>query len=589
MRARHYRQLAKYRWDILGAAALLWLVSNSWHLGIALVEREAFDALTGQARLTDLGPYALVLLIFATQLAGGLIGRAWIWFNQRWFAYLEALLNYNVFGWVLGRNPDSRLPAAPGEAVSRFRNDIPGTYDVLNEWYRLPGEGLYTLGALIIMYQIEPMVTLVAALPLASVVIAIHRTGARLEAYAEASRRDTGRITGFIGETFSAVQAVKVADAEASVLAHFKALNAQRHRSFLKFLLIDQLISAFNSNVGDFGRALVIILAAKSLHAGTFTVGDFALFTTYLGELLEFPRRFGRLLAARKVADVASARVHELVPGAPSEALVEHRPIALSDKKGGGGDPVAPRAEALQSLACQSLCHLYPGSTDGLREATFAVGGGELVVITGRIGSGKSTLLKALLGLVPAQGQIFWNDAEIDDPRRFLAPPRTAYVPQTPRLFSETLRENIALGWPCDPSDIDRAVKASVLSIDIQRLGDGLETGVGPRGVRLSGGQIQRTAAARAFVRQPRLLVVDDLSSALDVETEARLWGNIAALRADQGTACIAVSHRKVAWQMADRVLVLKEGRLDGVGRLEELLQTNAEMQGLWRDEGQSD
>ncbi|NKB67608.1 MAG: ATP-binding cassette domain-containing protein [Candidatus Latescibacteria bacterium] len=587
MRAAHFRHLAKYRRDILAAAALLWIVSHSWHLGLALIQREAFNALTGATTVTQLGPYALILLMLAAQVSGSLIGRAWIYFNQRWFAYLEALLSHNLFAWILDRNPDSRLPGAPGEAVSRFRNDIPGTYHVLNEWYRLPGEGIYALGALIIMYQIEPMVTLVAVLPLASVVVVTHRMGARLEAYAEASRRDTGRITGYIGETFSAVQAVKVADAEESVLAHFKELNRQRHRSFLKFLLIDQLISAFNSNIGDFGRALVIILAAKGLHAGTFTVGDFVLFTTYLGELLEFPRRFGRLLAARKVADVAAARVQDLVPTAPAAELVRHRPIDLKHADEPAQQPPAP-PQALSRFACRALTYQYPQSDKGIEAASFAVDPGQLVVITGQVGAGKSTLLKALLGLLPAQGQILWNDHPIDDPRCFLVPPNTAYVPQTPRLFSESLQENIVLGWPCDPAQIDRAVEAAVLTDDIQRLEQGLETAVGPRGVRLSGGQVQRAAAARALVRQPRLLVVDDLSSALDVDTEGRLWENIAALRTNQGSACIAVSHRKVAWRLADRILVLKEGRIDGAGTLAELLQTNAEMQRLWRDEGPS-
>src|SRR5439155_10676743 len=112
----------------------------------------------------------------------------------------------------------------------------------------------------------------------------------------------------------------------------------------------------------------------------------------------------------------------------------------------------------------------------------------------------------------------------IADPAAFFVPPRTAYTPQVPLLFSETLRDNLLLGLPEQQVDLPAALHAAVLERDIGELDAGLSTLVGPRGVKLSGGQVQRAAAARMFVRTPDLLVVDDLSSALDVETEQILW-----------------------------------------------------------------
>jgi ATP-binding cassette subfamily B protein len=186
-------------------------------------------------------------------------------------------------------------------------------------------------------------------------------------------------------------------------------------------------------------------------------------------------------------------------------------------------------------------------------------------------------LLQSLLGLVPATGEIVWNGEVVADPATFLVPPRTAYTPQVPQLFSETLEDNILLGAE---GEIVEAMRLAVLDDDLADMPDGLATRIGSRGVRLSGGQIQRTAAARMFVRRPELLVCDDLSSALDVETEAALWARVLA---GGSRTVLAVSHRRAALQRADQVVVLRNGRVDDIGPLADLLGRCEEMRRLWR------
>ena len=157
---------------------------------------------------------------------------------------------------------------------------------------------------------------------------------------------------------------------------------------------------------------------------------------------------------------------------------------------------------------------------------------------------------------------MLWNGRVVDRPDTFLVPPRCAFTPQVPRLFSEALRDNLLLGRPDLPGAVAEALGAAVLDDDVAGFERGLDTLVGPRGVKLSGGQVQRAAAARMFLGQAELLVFDDLSSALDAATEAELWARLFARR--DGVTCLVVSHSTAALARADQVLTLNGGRRGG-------------------------
>jgi ATP-binding cassette subfamily B protein len=238
----------------------------------------------------------------------------------------------------------------------------------------------------------------------------------------------------------------------------------------------------------------------------------------------------------------------------------------------------------LAHLEVRGLTYDHDGDVRGIVDVSFELRRGSFTVITGRIGAGKSTLLDALLGLIPRdRGEIRWNGVVVDDPATFFVPPRSAYTPQVPRLFSETLRENLLLGRPDEPAVLDAAIHSAVMELDVAALERGLDTLVGPRGVKLSGGQIQRAAAARMFVREAELLVFDDLSSALDAETEAELWSRL--FERGRDVTCLVVSHRPVALRRADQILLMDAGRLVAHATLDELLVSSAEMRNLWRQE----
>jgi ATP-binding cassette subfamily B protein len=288
------------------------------------------------------------------------------------------------------------------------------------------------------------------------------------------------------------------------------------------------------------------------------------------------------MIVGYKRVGISLAKMANFLPKGEPALLAKHGPIYLR-----GPLPHLPQiekneADYLITLKVTGLTYHYPGTEKGITNVHLCLSPGSFVVITGRVGAGKTTLIRTLLGLLPKDaGEIRWNDEIVNDASKVFIPPRCAYVSQVPQLFNATIRDNILLGMAKNQDDIDRALSQAVLESDIANMEAGIDTLIGTRGMKLSGGQQQRLAATRLFIREAELLIFDDLSSALDVNTERLFWER---LRENIRGTCLAVTRSRIALQRADHILLMKDGLVHAEGNLKALLDSNQEMRLLWQE-----
>jgi ATP-binding cassette, subfamily B, bacterial len=526
----------------------LWTVFVVLPIPIGLALQRAFDAIT-----SDTGPtvYWLAGAVMATELIRVFaLRRSGMYFMTTWIE-VQTLLRANMLtGQMASGRPDAGQPvASAGGALTHFREDTEDIASMVDGWTDLVASGLFCVVALVVLASIDVWATMAISLPMVAIVVAMHVLGPMIDRYRRADRLAAQEVGALLGDTMASVVTIKVNGAESNLLGALKARMDKRAVTATRDQVLQDTTIAFETSISDLAFGLVLIVAASRLRSGEITTGDLLVFVAFAGWLSFFPRMAGETLARARRGRVSVDRMRALVANGAPEQLTQRRIARLNVEAPVLSAPDRPVRTPLEHLSVRGLSV----EQAGLRNIDVDIARGSLTIVTGPVGSGKSTLLRAIVGLIPVDsGEIRWNSRVLDDVGAFMVPPNASYLSQVPNLLSDSLARNVALG-DLPRQQIVAAMHLAVMEDDLADMPDGLDTVIGPRGLRLSGGQRQRVAAARAFVHRSELIVLDDLSSALDVATELTVWEQLAAA----GATVLAVSHRQVALDRATTIIRL--------------------------------
>jgi ATP-binding cassette subfamily B protein len=443
-----------------------------------------------------------------------------------------------------------------GDLMSRLGDDVgtvrmatgPGLMSFLQVLSILP----VTLG---LMFHTSWRLTLAVMLPFSFLALGFYIIGKWSHMVQQKLQLAFSALSTYSHETISGERVVQAFGLEEARVAHFGALS-RRHASLsMKQSVIFSAYAPLSALISGVSALVLVAYGGALVVRGALSLGDLTAFTGFLVALAWPMMSLGWSANLFQRAKAGQDRLDQLLHS-PERSLPAAEPIAL---------PEVPTA-----LALEGVTHRFETGR-GLGPVDLALAPGDSLAVVGGIGSGKTLILQVLAGLrEPQAGRMLVDGEPLTDATLRKHWAGLGWVPQEAFLFSDTLRANLAMGRP-EATDEEIWEIARVVAMDelIRRLPDGLDTVVGERGVALSGGERQRTALARALLRHPRLLLLDDALSAVDAETESRILEN---LRTFLGKSTLVLAtHRVFVAETCARVLVLEEGRMVQLGSPEEL------------------
>lgn len=549
-------------WFVGGALALV--LTNAMSVAIPGYLGEAIDAL-GEADAVEvvLRNAGIIAVLGVLVMGIRTLSRVLFFTPGR---LVEARVKRDVFERILLQQPGFLRAYPAGDLYSRVSNDV-------NALRLLAGFGLLsvinvtsvlvlTLGQMI---RLSPWLTLYMILPLVIGLGLTQVTIRWLFVLIQRMNKQISSISDYALSSYEGIATVKAFAAEDRFEHQFDALNRDYQRTTIQRAALRALISPILTIAGLINVFLLLWIGGRFVIEGSVTAGDLVAFVSLVAILAGPLRGLSFIIAIVKQAQASLERIYEIVDP----------PIERPDLPEPSPAPAAPPA-----IAVQDLSFTYPDATEpALDGISVEVPAGGTLGIFGPTGAGKTTLLRCLMRLYnPPPGTVLIDGQDVraidlDGWRE-----RAVLVPQRAFLFSESLRDNILLGMP-DEGRLDRALDLAALRVDVEALPAGVETQVGESGLMLSGGQRQRSALARGLIREPVVLLLDDVLSAVDHSTEAQL---ISAIRNEGGHSptTLIVANRISALQHADVILVLSEGRVVDSGTHDQLCLRP----GLYRD-----
>ncbi len=459
-----------------------------------------------------------------------------------------------------------------GDIMSRINNDIGEIQRVVSEsllsWL---GNSAYLLGTVGILIWLDARLFLVSLAVLPPCLWALVRYRKRLENITAELRERSAEIGSFLIETILGVKLTVASNAQRREQRRFRRKNDAFIRALMSMRMLTYLAGGLPGLILAGGVAIIFLYGGQRVITEVITMGTFVAFMAYQMRLLGPIQGLMGLYASLATARVSLGRVHVILD-TPVQVRDPERPASA---KGLGGD-----------LRLEDVSFSFGRAGAVLDGVDLVVREGEVVAVVGASGSGKSTIVDLLSRqLDPDRGRILLGGRDLRALRLEDVRARVVPVEQQPFLFNTTIAENIRYGRPgASDGEVEAAARAVGLDAFLATLPEGLETQVGERGGELSVGQRQRVAVARAFLADPRVLVLDEPTSSLDPASERELMEGYQAVM--RGRTTILVSHRLALARRADRVVVLERGRIVEEGTAAELLGRRGAFARLFGGEG---
>src|ERR1700732_2841655 len=574
--------LRKYRGSYVIGTICVFINNGVWIL-FPLVLRRAVDGLQG-------GVTREKLLAYSLQLMGVAAVKCICHFLTRWMVIgisreIEFDLRNDLFRHLESLSYSYYQRTRTGDIMPRAPNDLNACRMLLVPAIMYSANTIvFTAGALAFMLSISPRLTFYAFLPLPLVSITVQYFGKQIHERFEKIQAMFSEISARAQENFSGARVIRAYVQEEPEIAAFATSNREYINRSLKLVRLMGMLWPTLETMLGLAIVLVLWLGGREVLYGRMSVGGFVAFNTYMVQLTWPVIALGWVINIFQRGTASLVRINEILSQQPE--ITDEAALTLDTSNNGATSvpPVPPGEDARLSTNIQgeiefrNLSFAYNG-TSVLKEINLRIPAGSSLAIVGPTGSGKTTLVNLIPRIYDAEPGTVLIDGRpirqfpLDSLRRHIG-----FVPQETFLFSDTIRENIAFGIAQEDGeakldDIKAAAEAANIAQDIENFPEGYNTTVGERGITLSGGQKQRTAIARALLRSPRILILDDALSRVDTHTEDKILNHLREIM--RGRTTIFISHRVSTVRNADAIAVLHQGRIVELGTHEQLIARN--------------
>jgi ATP-binding cassette subfamily B protein len=583
------RYLLKYKWHLILGTIFI-VISNYFQIVPAKLVRYAIDlvvdnihvyqALNGGTAQQDFYKvFAFGILFYAGLiLLMALLRGLFLYFVRQTLIVMSRLVEYDLKNEIFAHY--QTLPLSfyrrnnTGDLMNRIAEDVGRVRMYLGPAI-MYGLTLVTLFLMLIpmMFDINPRLTWYALSPLPLLSLSIFLVNNTVERRSELIQKSQSRLSTFVQEAFSGIRVLKSFNREAESISKFNVETDVYRRQSLKLTKVQAMFYPLIMGLIGLSTILTVYAGSTEVIKGDLTLGNVAEFVMYVNFLTWPVAQLGWTTSLVQRAEASQKRINEFLK--TSTNIVSEKNL---------GQEIAGKVEF------RNVTFTYPDTgIKALKNITFTINPGESLAIIGATGSGKSTISALVSRLYDARdGEILIDDIPISDYNLHSLRNQIGYVPQDVFLFSDTIFNNIAFGIKnADEARVTQAARDADVYDNIMGFQMGFSTRVGERGITLSGGQKQRVSIARAIVREPKILMLDDALSAVDTRTENNILNSLKRIML--GRTTIIISHRVSSAKLANKIIVLLDGTVVESGTHESLMELNGAYRDLYEKQAQTD